>query len=109
MRCVLLLKRILNIGMLLISFAVNSAHSNEIEEPKEYRQNNYRAEVPAKVTGASVINTPKELKAFINKYKPLLLDVYPAARKPDNLPDSELWIEPSSNLCPVQCGWQMSA
>ncbi|WP_434362240.1 rhodanese-like domain-containing protein [Parasalinivibrio latis] len=100
MQCVLLLKRILIIGILSLFLTPNSALSNEIEEPKEYRQNNYRAAVPGKVTGAGVIETPQELETFIKQYNPVLLDVYPAARKPDNLADTELWIEPTRSTLP---------
>ena len=72
-----------------------AGQTEPVEEPADYRMSNYRAPVPLTVKGAKVIETAQDLQAFLQTHqKAALLDVYPAARKPENYPADDIWIEP---------------
>ena len=77
------------------------AQETIVQEPGDYRTNNYNTNVPMTVNGAKVIKTANQLAEFLRANKAaVLVDVYPAPRKPDNLPHSELWIEPTRTTLP---------
>ncbi|WP_394212208.1 rhodanese-like domain-containing protein [Enterovibrio calviensis] len=79
-----------------------NAETNKVpvSEPDNYRTENYRASVPYSLIGATVIETPQALKQFMTLHDPLLIDVYPAPNKPDNLLKTTLWIEPRRETLP---------
>jgi quinoprotein dehydrogenase-associated probable ABC transporter substrate-binding protein/PQQ-dependent catabolism-associated CXXCW motif protein len=62
-----------------------------VPEPEGYRMADYRAPVPATLTGAKVLSTA-DLEAMIAHEDPVLIDVLPAPRKPR---DTGLWLPPS--------------
>ena len=67
----------------------------QVEEPDDYRMSDYGGTVPLTVKGAHVIESANDLSAFLKENdQAVLLDVYPAARKPDNFSAADLWIEP---------------
>ncbi len=91
------------ITLLYITFPclVTADQAKTIKEPHTYRTSNYKSEVPLTVSGAKVIETAQELHNFLQKNPDsVLLDVYPAPRKPDNLPADDIWIEPKRKTLP---------
>lgn len=69
-------------------------------EPAGFRMTDYNSEVPARVTGAKVINSASELEALIADLDPVLFDVYPAPNRPAKLSADVLWFEPSRETLP---------
>ena len=65
-------------------------------EPDGYRLTDFRAPVPATLSGAEVLST-EQLQALIQTEAPLLIDVMPAPRKPR---ETSLWISPKRDNIP---------
>lgn len=70
-----------------------------VPEPEGYRMDRYRAPVPATLEGAKVLSTPA-LQKLIAKQRPILIDVLPKTRKPQDRAPSQLWIEPRRENIP---------
>ncbi|MEM1383498.1 MAG: PQQ-dependent catabolism-associated CXXCW motif protein [Pseudomonadota bacterium] len=68
-------------------------------EPEGYRTDIYRAPVPETLDGAVVVDTDA---AFVLWYtgRVAFIDVYPKPRKPANLGDDALWIDPTRDSIP---------
>lgn len=64
-----------------------------VPEPAGYRTENYRAAVPAGLTGARTVDVDG-LQALIAKDNVLLVDVMPTQPKPANRPADAIWREP---------------
>lgn len=64
-----------------------------VAEPEGYRMENFRAPVPAGLSGARTVDAA-ELKAMLETGKPVLVDVFPAPRKPLKLAATTIWNEP---------------
>lgn len=64
-----------------------------VPEPDSYRIDNYRAPVPATLTGARVIDAGEAEELWKAKAV-LFIDVYPQAPKPANLPNDTIWRTP---------------
>ncbi|HMA16135.1 MAG: quinoprotein dehydrogenase-associated putative ABC transporter substrate-binding protein [Bacteroidota bacterium] len=64
-----------------------------VPEPAGYRTENYRAAVPAGLTGARTVDVDG-LQALIAKDDVLLVDVMPTQPKPANRPADAIWREP---------------
>lgn len=73
--------------------ASDHAVSTEVEEPRDYRMDNYRAPVPATLKGAKVIEAEEAVKLFADQ-SAIFIDVYPRAPKPPNLPKNTVWRDP---------------
>ncbi len=85
----------------LLVASVLADQKQVIKELEDYRTANYKAPVPMTVAGAGVIDTALQLQDFMaNNDGSILLDVYPAPRKPDNLPKTGLWLEPKRQTLP---------
>jgi PQQ-dependent catabolism-associated CXXCW motif protein len=69
--------------------AVAQAQGN-VPEPEEYRTENYRAPVPATLSGARVLTTP-EAEAIWRAGNAVFIDVLPRPPKPPNLPAGTIW------------------
>jgi PQQ-dependent catabolism-associated CXXCW motif protein len=81
---------------LLCFYSFTAYPGQTVNEPDAYRTSNYNSEVPLGVTGAKVFDSAQQLDEFLRSNPDsIMLDVFPAARKPDNLAATELWIEPS--------------
>lgn len=81
--------------------AALAGQQQPIKEPVDYRMNDYRGTVPMTVRGAGVIEGARQLQDFMdNNNRAILLDVYPAPRKPDNFTKDDLWIEPKRQTLP---------
>jgi PQQ-dependent catabolism-associated CXXCW motif protein len=59
---------------------------------------NYRAPTPATIAGGTVLSTA-ELQALLKRRNPVLVDVLPMQKRPENLPATTLWLaKPRRNL-----------
>lgn len=73
--------------------AIASA-GDTVEEPQDYRIDDYDAPVPAQVTGATTVDAIA-VKRLLEEQNALVVDVIPEHRKPDFLPENQIWIPPS--------------
>ncbi|ATN35767.1 rhodanese [Rhizobium sp. ACO-34A] len=69
-----------------------SAPKAVVEEPQDYRQDEYRAPVPATLSGATVVST-EQAHALWENGGVAFVDVLPRPPKPDNLPAGTVWKE----------------
>ena len=73
------------------SCALAGAHAQQrVPEPDEYRMDNYRAPVPAALSGARVITT-EEAETIWRDKQGVFIDVLPRPPKPQNLPEGTVW------------------
>jgi PQQ-dependent catabolism-associated CXXCW motif protein len=73
----------------LAFMAVAQAQGN-VPEPEEYRTDNYRAPVPATLSGARILTTA-EAEAIWRAGNAAFIDVLPRPPKPPNLPAGTIW------------------
>ncbi|WP_156943873.1 PQQ-dependent catabolism-associated CXXCW motif protein [Roseivivax isoporae] len=64
----------------------------EVDEPSDYRMDEYRAPVPATLEGATVVG-PEEAHDLWEGGAAAFVDVLPRAPKPPNLPEGTIWRE----------------
>ena len=69
-------------------------HAPTVAEPESYRMDEYRKPVPATLKGATVLNADQASELW-TAGTAVFIDVYPHAPKPDNLPASTIWREPT--------------
>jgi PQQ-dependent catabolism-associated CXXCW motif protein len=62
-------------------------------EPEGYRLDNFRADTPATLKGATVVTTAQAERLWRDK-SAVFVDVLPKAPKPGNLPTGTIWREP---------------
>jgi quinoprotein dehydrogenase-associated probable ABC transporter substrate-binding protein/PQQ-dependent catabolism-associated CXXCW motif protein len=62
-----------------------------VAEPSGYRADDYRAPVPATISGGRVVNT-EALKALVAGGDAVLIDVLPAPRRPDGMKPGAPWM-----------------
>jgi PQQ-dependent catabolism-associated CXXCW motif protein len=74
----------------LLLLAASAARADAPAEPPDYRQEDYRAPVPATVAGGRAIDTA-EAEALWRDHHALFVDVLPAPRRPESLPAETLW------------------
>ena len=79
-------------ALLLATLALTAlAHAqNDVPEPQGYRSDNYRAPVPATLSGARVLTT-NEVEAVWRAGTAVFIDVLPRPPKPANLPAGTIW------------------
>lgn len=77
---------------LLLLAAAPFAGAQEVPEPEGYRQDAYRAPVPATLSGALVVDTDAA-HALWTTGRVAFIDVLPHAPKPANLPEGTFWRE----------------
>ena len=70
-----------------------AAAGQPVAEPAGYRLGDYRAAVPAGLTGARTVDLAG-LQALLGKEDPLLVDVMPTQPKPANRPVDAIWRDP---------------
>lgn len=68
------------------------AVAQPVEEPSEYRTENYKAPVPATLEGATAIG-PETAHALWKTGRVVFVDVLPNPPKPKNLPEGTVWRE----------------
>lgn len=66
--------------------------SPSVEEPADYREDEYRSPVPATLAGATVVSTEKAYALWQGR-EVAFIDVLPRAPKPANLPAGTIWNE----------------
>ena len=69
------------------------------EEPAGYRTTDFRAPVPCTLSGATVVST-EALRLRTERDSPLLVDVLPAPRRPEGLPEGTPWLPPTRRNIP---------
>lgn len=69
-----------------------SGPKSVVEEPKDYRQDEYRAPVPATLAGATVVST-KQAHRLWESGEAAFIDVLPRPPKPKDLPEGTIWKE----------------
>jgi PQQ-dependent catabolism-associated CXXCW motif protein len=73
-----------------LSLAVPALAQQQVSEPDGYRTENYRAPVPATLSGARVLST-REAEAIWRAKSGIFIDVLPRPPKPKNLPEGTVW------------------
>jgi PQQ-dependent catabolism-associated CXXCW motif protein len=71
-------------------FAPPASAREQAAEPDGYRTENYRAPVPATLSGARVLTTA-EVEAIWRAKAGVFIDVLPRAPKPKGLPEGTVW------------------
>jgi PQQ-dependent catabolism-associated CXXCW motif protein len=74
----------------LVALASAVRAQQEVPEPREYRMDNYRAPVPAALSGARVITT-EDAETIWRDKQGVFIDVLPRPPKPQNLPEGTVW------------------
>jgi len=75
---------------MLLALASRALPQQGLAEPKDYRTDNYRAPVPATLTGARVLTT-EQTEAIWRAKSGVFVDVLPRPPKPKNLPEGTVW------------------
>ena len=70
------------------------AEGQPVPEPAGYRTEDYRAPVPAGLTGAQTVDLDG-LRKLLAAKDVLLVDVMPTQRKPENRPAGSIWRDPT--------------
>lgn len=70
----------------------------QVPEPDGFRAPPYKAEVPATLQGASVIDAGAALD--LHRQGVPFIDTMPRTRKPENLPEGTIWREPGHETIP---------
>ena len=76
--------------MLILLSGAGPSVAGTVAEPPGYRQDKFRADVPATLKGAAVVSTG-EAKLLWDAGKTLFIDVIPRPPKPANLPAGTVW------------------
>jgi len=83
--------------LFLISLLFMSMHTvtfgSDVPEPEGYRLEEYDAPVPLTLTGATTVDAIA-VKKLRDEQNALIVDVIPAHRKPDFIPENQIWIPP---------------
>jgi PQQ-dependent catabolism-associated CXXCW motif protein len=87
------------IGLVILGLALAIPAVAEVPEPSDYRQDNYRAELPATLKGATVIGA-EQLHEMMSREAVVVIDVLPQPPRPENLPATTLWHPPARHNIP---------
>jgi PQQ-dependent catabolism-associated CXXCW motif protein len=88
----------LAIFALAIVASCSASHAASVEEPSGYRMSEYRAPVPATLSGARVVST-EEAEKLWRAGGTIFVDVLPQPPKPD-LPAGTVWRQPPHSDIP---------
>lgn len=80
------------IRAILVALVLAGPSLAEVPEPEGYREDDYRAPVPATLAGATVVDA-EAAHALWEKGGVAFIDVLPRAPKPDKLPEGTIWHE----------------
>lgn len=80
---------------LMLAAATNAApaRSQAVDEPSDYRMEDYRGPVPATLAGGTVVG-PEEAYELWQAGGVAFIDVLPRPPKPENLPEGTIWRSP---------------
>jgi PQQ-dependent catabolism-associated CXXCW motif protein len=87
------------LGLMMLGLSLAVPASAEVPEPSDYRQNDYRADVPATLKGATVVDA-KQVRAMMEEGAVVVIDVLPQAPRPAELPATTLWHPPARHDIP---------
>jgi len=73
-------------------------------EPNGFRMDEYRATVPATVAGGSVVHA-QEIRKLQGQHGVVLIDVYPAPRRPPGTQPGTPWLPPVHRNLPDSLWW----
>lgn len=82
-----------------LAWGVAPAGAEGVPEPAGYKLDDYRSAVPDTLAGAAVVDTARA-KALWEAGETVLVDVFPRAPKPANLPEGTLWIDKARATIP---------
>jgi PQQ-dependent catabolism-associated CXXCW motif protein len=86
-----MMRKLASLIVVTLAFTTVLAHAQESPpEPDGYRTENYRAPVPATLTGVRVLAT-EEAEAIWRSGAGVFIDVLPRPPKPQNLPAGTVW------------------
>ena len=87
------------IGLLVLGLSLAVPAFAEVPEPTEYRQDNYKADVPATLKGATVVDA-RQLHDLMAQEAVVVIDVLPQPPRPAELPVTTLWHPPARHDIP---------
>jgi PQQ-dependent catabolism-associated CXXCW motif protein len=87
------------VGLLILGLGLAVPAFAEVPEPSDYRQENYRGDVPATLKGATVVDA-KQLHAMMAGEPVVVIDVLPQPPRPAELPATTLWHPPARHDIP---------
>jgi PQQ-dependent catabolism-associated CXXCW motif protein len=87
------------VGLLILGLCLAASASAEVPEPSDYRQDNYRADVPATLKGGAVIGA-QQLHEMMAREAVVVIDVLPQPPRPTELPATTLWHPPARHDIP---------
>jgi PQQ-dependent catabolism-associated CXXCW motif protein len=93
------MNRAARIGFLILGLSLAAPAAAEVPEPGDYRQDNFRADVPATLKGATVIGA-QQLHDLMAKDPVVVIDVLPQPPRPADLPATTLWHPPARHDIP---------
>src|SRR5436305_975394 len=85
-----MMRKAASLTVALLILTVPALGQEKPAEPAGYRTENYRAPVPATLTGARVLATD-EAEAIWRAGEAVFIDVLPRPPKPPNLPEGTIW------------------
>src|SRR6185369_13443401 len=84
------MKVLAGLVLTMVGSTVPARAQERAPEPEQYRTENYRAPVPATLSGGRVLTTA-EAEAIWRAKSGVFIDVLPRAPKPQNLPAGTVW------------------
>lgn len=81
------------VGLLILGLCLAAPAFADVPEPSDYRQDNYRADVPATLKGATVVDAER-VHAMMAEQAVVVIDVFPQPPRPAELPATTLWHPP---------------
>lgn len=76
--------------VLILLCTIQSSVFAAVPEPAGYRIDHYDSEVPDTLSGAQRVNAV-EVRRLMRQYGAAVIDVIPEHRKPDDLPEGQVW------------------
>jgi PQQ-dependent catabolism-associated CXXCW motif protein len=87
------------IGLLIFGLSLALPAFAEVPEPADYREDNYRADVPATLKGATIVDA-RQLHDLMVREAVVVIDVLPQPPRPVELPATTLWHPPGRHDIP---------
>ena len=88
----------MRLALAALILSASAALAQTVPEPDDYRMDDYRAPVPAALTGGTVVG-PEEAHGLW-KEGAAFIDVLPQAPKPANLPKGTIWRDKPRDTIP---------
>jgi len=81
-------------GLLVLGSLVQAQEIASPPEPSDYRDDNYRAPVPATLAGAKVVDTAALIKLLADNPRVIVIDVLAQEPRPPRLAPDNVWLPP---------------